>query len=175
MRPRQLLPELRAHNLDCCFMVAEDVDFRRDQFDFIPLCRQRLYAVMRRDHPLAKEPELSPEQLRGYTARALSPMQNDFYTTLRVELDILNALQADAFPLELNDGRMELLRLKNSSLVITRPNYTLPEDDTLAFVPLVHDFAPYYGVAVLPEHKKIVADLIRLAKSKEVSYIFDYL
>ena len=174
MRPRQLLPELRARNLDCCFMVAEDVDFRTDQFDFIPLCKQRFYAVMSRTHPLAGEKELRPEQLRGYTARTMAPLQNDFYTTLQIEYDILHQLQDDAFPFSLNDGQTELLRLKNSPLVITRPSYTLPDDDTLAFVPLVHDFTPDYGIAVLPERKKIVSDFIRLAASPELRYVFDY-
>lgn len=174
MRPRQLLPELKAKKLDCCFMVAEDVDFRSDQFDFIPLCKQKLYAVMYRTHPLAKEKVLYPEQLRGYTAKTMTPLQNDFYKTIRVEYEILSALQDDAFPIDLKDGQTELLRLKNSMLVITRPNYTLPRDDSLVFVPLVHTFSPDYGIAVLPEHKRIVSELIRLATSPEASDIFDY-
>lgn len=174
MRPQQLLSELYARRLDCCVMVPEDVKFRSDQFDFIPLCRQRLYAVMSRNHPLAKEPALYPEQLRGYTAKTLSTLHNDLYTTLQVELLILRELENDAFPITLNDGRTELLRLQNSRLVITRPSYTLPDDDTLAFVPLIHDFMPEYGIVVLPEHKKVVSDFISLAASESCKWIFDY-
>lgn len=174
MRPHQLLPKLKARKLDCCLMVAADVELRADQFDFIPLCRQRLYAVMDRAHPLAGEAELRPEQLRGYTARSMCALHGDFYTTLRVEQQLLEELRQDALPIELNDGQIELLRIKQSRLVITRPNYTLPDDDSLAFVPLVHDFMPEYGIAVLPDHKKIVEDFIRMAAGEDAHWVFDY-
>lgn len=173
MRPREILPALLSRKIDCGFIVPEDVPFQNEQVNFIPLCLQKLYVMMRKNHPLACEKTLSPEQLRGYTAHTLFPASPmDFYTTLQVEFDILNSLKEDALPFELNDGKIELLRLKTTDLVITRPNYTIPDDNELVAVPLIHDYMPEYGIAVLPECKKIVTQFIDMAASKSSKHIY---
>ena len=177
LRPSQILPALSAHQIDCGFMVPADVKFAKNQYDFTPLCRQRLYAVMSKDHPLAGAKELRPEQLRGYTARCLSVTASLYpessYTTLKVEAQILESLKEDSLPYELRDGRTELMLAKRTNLVITRPSYTIPEDDSLALVPLVHDFMPEYGIASLPDCKKIVKRFIKMASSEKSKSMFD--
>lgn len=177
MRPQQILPALSMHQIDCGFMVPADVEFDKIRYNFTPLCQQRLYAVMSKTHPLANKNELSPEQLRGYTARAMfiapSLYPETAYTTLQIEAQILESLKNDALPYELRDGKTELMQLRGTNLIITRPNYTIPEDNSLATVPLVHEFMPEYGIVTLPDCKKIAKEFIRMAVSKKGDGVFD--
>ncbi len=178
IKPPRMLASLRKRQIDCALMVPEDVEFDSAQFRFTPLCTIGLYAVMSKNHPLAGKTSVSIEQLRGYTAREITPaagqlaQPDPYYKTLRVMEKIHTMLEADALPIELNDGRVELLRVKSSELVILRAGYGIPKDDELVAIPLEYDFHPQYGIVTLPKYRRIVASFVELAREDAQKQIF---